>query len=140
MACANARRVAVERLQVVARGVVAVHEAPERPGGEVLGERERHAVGGGRARHQRAHERVPGAERGAVHQVNGHAHARPAATAGGELAEQLHVVVARAEDPLVKRLLGGPDGRGGGAGHGPVHGAAKLDHSGSVTRGAPAGS
>ena len=140
MACANAAAVAVQGLEVVARRVVAVHEPSERPGGQVLEKRDRHAVGGRRTRRQRAHERVSGAEGGPVGQVDRYAHARPAATAGGELSEQLHVVMAGAEDPLVQRLLGRPDGRRGGARHGPVHGAAELDHTGSVTPAAPAGS
>ena len=108
-AWAKARRLLLERLEVLARGVVAVDSDAERPEAEVLGHRGRHAGHDGRARgragaparrRRRTSRRSPCAARGPA--------AGQAGPARDELAEQLHVVVARAEHALVERLLRGP--------------------------------
>ena len=114
---------------------MAVDQRAERPAGEVLGKcrrRRRRPRAGragtdGRARTWRRRPRRWQMERRAGD--------RPGAAAGDELAEQLHVVVARSEDALVERLLGGPDSRGERAGERAVHGASKL-HS-PIERNAP---
>jgi hypothetical protein len=67
-----------------------------------------HAGELGRAGEERAQQRVHGAERRAVGHVHGQARGLPAGVAREQLAEQLHVVVVGAKNPLVERLLGRP--------------------------------
>ena len=75
----------------------------------MLGQRRRRRRRDRRARDQRPHQRVDGAEHGAVRHVDRQPGGRPAGAARDELAEQLDVVVIGPEDPLVERLLGRPD-------------------------------
>ena len=118
--------VAAQGLELGAGGVVAVDQHAERPEAEVLGHRGGHAGDHGRPRHERARQRVGGAEHRSVRDVEPEPRRGPRGPARDELAEQLHVVVARAEDPLVERLLGGPDRRGRRARQGAVQWSPKL--------------
>src|SRR5215217_6409000 len=124
--------VAAQRLELLAGRMMAVDQHAEWPEAEVLGHRGCHAGEDGRARHERPRERVQRAEHRAVRHVKPEPGGRPARAARDELAEQLDVVVARAEHALVERLLGGP-GRGGpGSGKRSVQWSTKL-HSASLT-------
>jgi hypothetical protein len=105
--------VAVERLQLAASRVVAVDEHAERPEAEVLGHSGADAGDHRRAGHQRARQRVDRAEHRPVRDVKPESGGGPGGAARDELSEQLHVVVAGAEHPLVDRLLCGPRRRGG---------------------------
>ena len=118
--------VAVQRLEVAAGRVVAVDQHAERPEAEVLGHRGADAGHHRRAGHERPRERVDGAEHRPVRHVQRQPGRGPRRPARHELAEQLHVVVARAEHPLVERLLGGPCRRGRRASQRPVEWSPKL--------------
>src|SRR5207249_1743664 len=73
---------------------------------------------GRRPRQERLGERVPGAEERAVLDVERDPDGLPFGAARDELPEQRDVVVVAVEEPLVERLLGRPDRRGGAAGRG----------------------
>src|SRR4051812_9041268 len=119
---------------VVARRVHGVGQRGQRPRRDVLGERRRRPAGPRWKRQPRRDVRVHRAERGPVGDVQGRAHGGPAPPAGHELAEQLRVVVRRAEDPLVQGLLSGPHARRDGSGEGPAKCLRAVDsHVGTVT-------
>ena len=92
--------VAGEGLQLVTGRVYGVGHAAERPERRVLEHGRAHAGDKWRRRDQRPDERVDRAEDSPVEQVESQAGRGPGRAACDELAEQLHVVVPRAETRL----------------------------------------
>src|SRR5581483_927943 len=73
---------------------------------------QRRATRSHRQRDRRGHVRVHGAKNGPVLEMQGEPHRVPRVPAGDRLAEKLDVVIAAIEQPLVERLLEGPDSCG----------------------------
>ena len=86
----------------------AVDQAPQRPEAEILRHRRSDRLCERLTRQMRARECVGGAERRPVRACISRPSGLHPGPAGDQLAEQLHVVVARAEQALVERLLKRP--------------------------------
>ena len=130
--------VAAQRLELRACRVVAVDQHAERPETEVLRHPGGHAGEERRPGHERSRQRVDRAEHRSVGHVQPEPGSRPGGAARDKLAEQLHVVVAGSEDPLVERLLGGPHRCGRCPREGSVERSLQL-HGRSVTRAVDSG-
>jgi hypothetical protein len=101
--------------------VVAIGQPADRPERGVLRQASRDAAQYRRPGDERLGLRVDRPEQRAVRHVQRQADRRPLAPARDELAEQLDVVVAGTEDPLVERLLRRPYGRGRATGGRTAH-------------------